>query len=147
MRLGFRTGGAWSRRLAFGFWALLVMAYAAMAASVVVDALDEDYRGLSQVSTTTVESPRDRRNLSAAQLAAVYRARSGAPFASLPPGSTLKVVWPDGSSEYVIVVDPASSTGVEPIPGSQRRADGQLLDAPHDLGDDAPVIEVVERGR
>ena len=127
MRQGFRARGTWSRRLAFGFWALLVVAYAAMAASVVVDALDEDYRGLSQVSATTVESSRDRRNLSAAQLAAVYRARSGAPFAALPPGSTLKVVWPDGSSEYVVIVDPASSSGVESIPGSERSADGELV--------------------
>ncbi len=137
MKHGFRARGAWSRKLAFAFWALLVVAYAAMAASVVIDALDEDYRGLSQVSATTVESPQDRRNLSAAQLAAVYRARSGAPFAALPPGSTLKVVWPDGSSEYVVIVDPASSTGVEPIPGSQRTAEGAMLDA--------PVVEVVDR--
>lgn len=137
MKHGFRARGAWSRKLAFAFWALLVVAYAAMAASVVIDALDEDYRGLSQVSATTVESPQDRRNLSAAQLAAVYRARSGAPFAALPPGSTLKVVWPDGSSEYVVIVDPASSTGVEPIPGSQRTTEGAMLDA--------PVVEVVDR--
>lgn len=139
MRHGFRTRGVWSRKLAFAFWTLLVVAYAAMAGSVVIDALDEDYRDLSQVSATTVESPQDKRNLSAAQLAAVYRARSGAPFASLPPGSTLKVVWPDGSSEYVVIVDPASSTGVEPIPGSQIAADGGHLDA--------PVVQIVERAQ
>jgi hypothetical protein len=139
MRHGFRARGAWSRKLAFAFWTLLVVAYAAMAGSVVIDALDEDYRDLSQVSATTVESPQDKRNLSAAQLAAVYRARSGAPFASLPPGSTLKVVWPDGSSEYVVIVDPASSTGVEPIPGSQIAADGGHPDA--------PVVQIVERAR
>jgi hypothetical protein len=138
MKQGFRARGAWSRRLAFAFWASLVVAYAAMAASVVIDALDEDYRGLSQVSATTVESPQHRRNLSAAQLAAVYRARSGAPFAALPPGSTLKVVWPDGSSEYVVIVDPAASGGVEPISGSQRDAEGAPLEA--------AVVEVIEAG-
>lgn len=134
---GIRTRGVWSRRLALGFWTVLVTGYAATAASVVIDALDEDYRGLSQVAATSAASPQERRDLSAAQLAAVYRARSGAPFAALPPGSTLKVVWPDGSSEYVVVVDPAASGGVEPIPGSQRDAAGAPLEA--------AVVEVVER--
>lgn len=130
MKHRFRVrGGGWSRRLAFGFWALLVLAYAAMAASVVVDTLDEDYSGLSQVAVTTVDSPQDRRTLSAAQLAAIYRARSGAPLASLPPGSTLQVIWPDGSSEYVVILDPASSAGVAPIPGSQHTAEGGRVDA------------------
>lgn len=130
MKHRFRMPAAWSRRLAFGFWTLLVVAYAAMAASVAIDALDEDYRGLPQVSVTTVESPQDRRSLSAAQLAAIHRARSGAPLTTLPPGSTLQVIWPDGSSEYVVVLDPASSAGVAPIPGTQRTAGGRRVGNP-----------------
>src|SRR5690606_41530430 len=98
-----------------------------------------DSRERSQVARTSAQSPQDRRSLSAAQLAAVYRARSGSPFASLPPGSTLKVVWPDGSSEYVVIVDPSASGGVEPIPGSARGADGDALD-------DVPTLELVDRG-
>jgi len=49
------------------------------------------------------------------------------------------VVWPDGSSEYVVIVDPSASGGVEPIPGSARGADGDALD-------DVPTLELVDRG-
>jgi hypothetical protein len=118
---------SWQRKLAWPFWGTLMMAYSAMAASVVIDALDADYRGLSQVAGTSAQSPQARRSLSAAQLAAIHRARSPAPFTTLPPGSTFQVVWPDGSQEYVLVVDPASSAGVESIPGTRRAADGSTV--------------------
>lgn len=105
-----------------GFWALLVTAYSVGAVGVMIDVLSDDYQGLSQVAVTSVHSPEESRTMSAAQLAAVYRARSGAPFSSLPPGSTFRVVWPDGSSEYVVVVNPAGTGGVQPIPGTQTPA-------------------------
>lgn len=103
-----------------GFWILLFAAYSVGAAGVVIDVLADDYSELSQVAVTTVHSPEQSRRASSAQVAAMYRAQSGAPFSSLPPGSTFKVVWPDGSSEYVMIVSPASSTGAQPIPGTQQ---------------------------
>lgn len=107
------------RTAKIGFWALLLSAYSVGAAGVMIDVFGADYRDLAQVAVTSVESKPERRSLSAAQIAAVYRAQSGAPFSTLPPGSTFKVVWPDGSSEYVMVVSPASTGGVQPIPGTQ----------------------------
>jgi hypothetical protein len=107
-----------------GFWALLLGAYSVGAAGVMVDVFGEDYSDLGQVAVTSVDSKDEQRSMSAAQIAAVYRAQSGAPFSSLPPGSTFKVVWPDGSSEYVMVVSPSSSAGVQPIPGTQTPAPG-----------------------
>jgi hypothetical protein len=52
----------------------------------------------------------------------VYRAQSGMPFASLPAGSTFQVVWPDGSTETMVIVDPTSSLGVAPVKNSQVTA-------------------------
>lgn len=127
MSTGLQRLQGWRRRLTWPFWVALLMAYSAMAATVAIDALDEDYRGLSQVAATDARSGDAQRSLSATQLAAIYRARSAAPFSALPPGSTLKVVWPDGSSEYVVVVDPASSAGVQAIPGTRRAADGRAI--------------------
>ena len=113
------------RTAKIGFWALLLSAYSVGAAGVMIDVFGADYRELGQVAVTSVSSKPERRSLSAAQIAAVYRAQSGAPFSSLPPGSTFKVVWPDGSSEYVMVVSPSSSAGVQPIPGTQVPAKGK----------------------
>ena len=107
-------------RMKLYFWALLFATYSVAAAGVVIDVLGDEYRQLSQVAVTSVHSSDEMRMSGAAQVAAVYRASSGAPFSTLPPGSTFKVVWPDGSSEYVMVVSPASSSGVQAIPGSQQ---------------------------
>ncbi|MGO1000364.1 hypothetical protein [Lysobacter sp. CA196] len=108
-----------------GFWALLLSAYSVGAAGVMIDVFGEDYSDLGQVAVTSVDSKTELRSLSAAQIAAVYRAQSGAPFSTLPPGSTFKVVWPDGSSEYVMVVSPSTSGGVQPIPGTQVPGSGK----------------------
>lgn len=108
-----------------GFWALLLSAYSVGAAGVMIDVFGEEYRDLSQVAVTSVDSKAEQRSLSAAQIAAVYRARSGAPFSTLPPGSTFKVMWPDGSSEYVMVVSASSTGGIQPIPGTQVPAPGK----------------------
>lgn len=113
-------------KMKFYFWVLLFVAYSVAAAGVMIDALNDDYRALSQVAVTTVDSPTEIRMSGASQIAAVYRAQSGAPFSSLPPGSTFKVVWPDGSSEYVTVVSQASGTGVQPIPGTRQVAPEQV---------------------
>lgn len=124
------------RRYAGLFWLLLFAAYSVAALGVtVLDAGDEAYADLSQVAPVTVHASEDMRNLGAAQMAAMYRAQSGAPFASLTPGTTLRVVWPDGSSEYVVVTNPAASDGILPIPGTQRDA----ADRPLDAGRVAPV--------
>ncbi|BDU18046.1 hypothetical protein [Lysobacter auxotrophicus] len=118
------------------FWVLLFATYSVGAAGVVIDVLADEYRHLSQVAVTTARSSEDLRMSGAAQIAAVYRASSGAPFSTLPPGSTFKVVWPDGSSEYVMVVSPTSASGARPIAGTQSAAralgDSDLIDAAAD---------------
>ena len=100
------------------FWLLLFVAYAAFAAGVVIDTVSPKYRGLTRISVVSAQSPQEIRMRGASQAAAVYRATSGAPFSSLPPGTTFKIVWPDGSSEDIVVGSPVSSIGARPL---QRR--------------------------
>jgi hypothetical protein len=108
------------RRAKACFWVLLVGIYSVASADVVIDVLrGDEYRQLSNVAATSVVAPAEARAAGAAQLAAIYRARSGTPFSSLPPGSTFKVVWPDGSTEYVKVLSPASGAGVQVLDDAQ----------------------------
>jgi hypothetical protein len=101
-------------------WSLVVVAYAAAAATLVIETRDPEYRDLSRIGHMTSHAPEDARRLGAAQVAALYRARSGTPFSTLSPGSTIRVVWPDGSAETVRITDPSSPLGVEPVPGTQQ---------------------------
>ena len=103
------------------FWLLLFVAYAAFAAGVVIDTVSPKYRGLTQISVVSAQSPEEIRMKGASQAAAVYRATSGAPFSSLPPGTTFKIVWPDGSSEDIVVGSPVSSTGARPLLASPAK--------------------------
>lgn len=96
-------------------WLLLFVAYAAFAAGVVIETVSPKYRGLTQISVVSAQAPVEVRMQGASQAAAVYRATSGAPFSSLPPGTTFKIVWPDGSSEDIVVGSPVSSTGTRPL--------------------------------
>jgi molybdopterin-binding protein len=102
------------------FWIFLFVAYAALAAGVVIDTIRPEFRGLTQVSVISVSSAEEMRSKGASQVAAVYRATSGVPFSSLPPGSTFKIVWPDGSSEEILVGNPASNIAARPLGGTQR---------------------------
>lgn len=114
-------------RLKFWFWALLFAGYSVTAAGVMIHALvGADHGELSQVAVTTVDSPPEARIGGAAQVAAVYRAQSGTPFSTLPPGSTFQIIWPDGSSEYVTVVSQSSAAGVQLLPGTEMRAPGAM---------------------
>ncbi|WP_334180556.1 hypothetical protein [Pseudoxanthomonas sp.] len=104
-------------------WGLVVVAYAAAAATIVIETRDPGFRDLSRVGHMTIHAPDDARRLGAAQVAALYRARSGTPFSTLSPGSTIKVVWSDGSSEVVRIGDPSSPLGAAPVPGTQQAPD------------------------
>ncbi len=101
------------------FWILLFVGYAAFAAGVVIDTVKPQYRNLTQISVVSMHAPLETRMKGASQAAAVYRAASGAPFSSLPPGSTFKIVWPDGSSETIVVGNPVSSAGARPLEARQ----------------------------
>lgn len=103
------------------FWLLLFVAYAAFAAGVVIDTVSPKYRGLTRISVVSTQSPQEIRMRGASQAAAVYRATSGAPFSSLPPGTTFKIVWPDGSSEDIVVGSPVSSIGARPVQASPTK--------------------------
>jgi len=115
------------RRLRFWLWATLFVGYSAAVAGVVVDAIGDNYRRLSQVAQTTTSAPLEQRQLGAAQIAALYRAQSATPFLALPPGNTFRVVWPDGSTELVRIVSQSSPHGAVPVDGSQIEA-APLLD-------------------
>ena len=107
------------------FWLVvaLFVAYSAAAVGIVmVDTAENRYRDLAQVHLTKVDSSEQVRRTGAAQVAAVYRARSGMPFSALPSGSSFQIVWPDGSTETMTIVDPRSKNGVAPVPGSQQKA-------------------------
>ncbi|MEN5204304.1 hypothetical protein ABE473_07570 [Stenotrophomonas sp. TWI700] len=107
----------------FWFWVTLFVAYSAGAVGLVmIDTYDDRYRSLSKVQLTSVKADAEVRRAGASQVAAVYRAQSGMPFASLPTGSTFQVVWPDGSTETMVILDPTSSLGVEPVKNSQVTA-------------------------
>ena len=107
----------------FWFWVVLFVAYSAAAVGIVmIDTAEDRYRQLSQVRLTSVHSDEQVRRLGAAQVAALYRAQSGLPFSALPSGSTFQIVWPDGSTETVTIVDPTSSTGNALLQGSQQAA-------------------------
>ncbi|MBD9478933.1 hypothetical protein [Pseudoxanthomonas sp. PXM02] len=104
-------------------WGLVVVAYAAAAATIVIETRDPSFRDLSRIGHMTIHAPEDVRRLGATQVAALYRARSGTPFSTLSPGSTIKVIWPDGSSEVVRITDPASPLGATPVRGTQQAPD------------------------
>lgn len=109
----------------FWVWIVLMLAYSAGAVGVVIiDTYEDRYRQLSLVKQASVDADADLRRAAASQAAALYRAQSGMPFATLPPGSSLQIVWPDGSAETVMILDPASPLGSEPLPGSQLDAAG-----------------------
>ncbi len=112
------TKRTFARSARFWFWALLFVGYSAAVAGVVIDAIGDNYRRLSTVVETTVDAPVEQRQLGAAQIAALYRAQSGAPFQSLAPGETFRVVWPDGSSEVVRIVSQSDAGGTRSVAGS-----------------------------
>ncbi|GGD33298.1 hypothetical protein [Pseudoxanthomonas indica] len=102
----------WRVSARLGIWLIVASTYAAAGTTVVINALDAPYRQLRQPAAGVHASAEDRA-MAAAKLAAVYRARSGAPFSALPVGTTLEVRWPDGSRETLRVVDPRSPSGMQ----------------------------------
>lgn len=103
----------------FWVWVVLFVAYSAGAVGMLlIDTYEGRYRNMSKVKLTGVHTDAEVRRAGASQVAAIYRAQSGMPFSTLPPGSTFQIVWPDGSSETVVVVDPASPVGTEPVAGT-----------------------------
>jgi hypothetical protein len=115
----------------FWFWVALFVAYSAGAVGLVlIDTYDDRYRQLSKVKLTSVNTDEDVRRAGASQVAAVYRAQSGMPFTALPAGSTFQVVWPDGSTETMVIVDPASTLGTAPVTGTQVNAAAVQAPAP-----------------
>lgn len=121
------------RKLRFWFWAALFVGYSVAFAGVVVDAVGDNYRRLTQVAQTTTAAPVEQRQLGAAQIAALYRAQSATPFLALPTGNTFRVVWPDGSTELVRIVSQSSPHGAVPVDGSQIDAAPRLDGAQAEL--------------
>lgn len=134
------------RRLRAWLWLAVFIGYSVAVAGVVVDAVSDNYRRLSDVATTTTAAPLEQRQLGAAQIAALYRAQSPTPFLALPPGNTFRVVWPDGSTELVRIVSQSSAHGAVPVEGSQIEAVPVLDGAQAELRV-LPVSAVPSRSR
>lgn len=113
-----------AQRIGSWFWILLFVAYAAFAADVLINTLNPEYRGFSQIDGASVQASGEARIHAASQAAALYRLNSGMPFSALQAGSSFRVIWPDGSSETIVVGDPASSAGARLVEGSQERGVG-----------------------
>lgn len=117
----------WIQGAKFWLWALALVAYAVVAAGMlIIDTAERRYGNLSQVRLVTVKSEEQARRVGATQVAAVYRAQSGMPFSTLPAGSTFQIVWPDGSTETMVILDAHSgASGMAPMAGSQQEAAAQ----------------------
>lgn len=117
----------WIQGARFWLWTLAFVAYAVVAAGMlIIDTAEQRYRKLSQVRLVTVKSEEQARRLGASQVAAIYRAQSGMPFSALPAGSTFQIVWPDGSTETMVILDPrAGASGTAPLAGTQQGASAQ----------------------
>lgn len=114
----------WIRGAKFWLWALAFVAYAVVAAGMlIIDTAEWRYSNLSQVRLVTVKSEEQARRVGATQVAAIYRAQSGMPFSTLPAGSTFQIVWPDGSTETMVILDARSgASGMAPAAASQQEA-------------------------
>lgn len=134
------------RRLRAWLWLAVFIGYSVAVAGVVVDAVSDNYRRLSDVTTTTTAAPLEQRQLGAAQIAALYRAQSPTPFLALPPGNTFRVVWPDGSTELVRIVSQSSAHGAVPVEGSEIEA-APVLDGTQAELRVLPVSAVPSPGR
>ena len=134
------------RRLRAWLWLAVFIGYSLAVAGVVVDAVSDNYRRLSDVTTTTTAAPLEQRQLGAAQIAALYRAQSPTPFLALPPGNTFRVVWPDGSTELVRIVSQSSAHGAVPVEGSEIEA-APVLDGTQAELRVLPVSAVPSPGR
>ena len=134
------------RRLRAWLWLAVFIGYSVAVAGVVVDAVSDNYRRLSDVTTTTTAAPLEQRQLGAAQIAALYRAQSTTPFLALPPGNTFRVVWPDGSTELVRIVSQSSAHGAVPVEGSEIEA-APVLDGTQAELRVLPVSAVPSPGR
>lgn len=113
-----------AQRIGSWFWVLLFVAYAAFAADVLINTLNPEYRGFSQIEGTSAQASGQTRIHAASQAAALYRLNSGMPFSSLQAGTSFKVIWPDGSSETIVVGDPAARAGARLVEGSQKPGTG-----------------------
>ena len=117
----------WIQGARFWLWTLAFVAYAVVAAGMlIIDTAERRYGNLSQVKLVTVKSEEQARRIGATQVAAIYRAQSGMPFSTLPAGSTFQIVWPDGSTETMVILDArAGASGMAPLAGTQQEASAQ----------------------
>jgi hypothetical protein len=106
-------------------WALLLVAFIAIAGTVVINASDPAYSNLSNVADTNVGTDWEIRNAGLTQIAATYRGING--LGTLDNNEEFKVIWKDGSSEKAKVVNKFSTLGTVPVPGSQESGNGTSI--------------------
>lgn len=96
----------------------LLFAGVALAGSIVtLDGRKAPYNGLSNVQGTDITADEMIRIAGMTQAVATYRLTHG--VTTLPAGSTIRMVWPDGSAEKGSVITPMSGVGTVPMPGTQ----------------------------
>ncbi|WP_303638093.1 MULTISPECIES: hypothetical protein [Stenotrophomonas] len=107
-----------TRRMKWSITALAFVTFAAVAATVSINASAFPYNQVAPAQEMSVYKMAELRVGGLVGLAGMYRITHG--LASLPVGSRIKVTWGDGSAEEAAVTCLAGSNCVQPLPGTQK---------------------------
>lgn len=101
---------------------VILVAGAAIAATVSIDARTAPYNAVPVAQGVTISDPVEIRTAGLFGLTGAYRTTHGS--LSLPPNSTVKVTWHDGGREEAKVLCLAGTACVQPVPGTQQNPGG-----------------------
>ncbi|MBH1513328.1 hypothetical protein I5W19_04605 [Stenotrophomonas maltophilia] len=107
-----------SGRTKWSIAGLVFTAFAAVAATVSINASSYPYNQVAVAQNLSAYEMVELRRAGLVGLAGMYRITHG--IASLPVGSRIKVTWGDGSVEEAAVTCLTGSPCVQPLPGTQQ---------------------------
>lgn len=110
--------GRVSRRMRLSVTGLVFLAFAAVAATVSINASAYPYTKVPAAQDLTAYEMVDLRIAGLTGLVGMYRSTYG--IYSLPVGTKIKVTWGDGSVEEALVACLSGTPCVQPIPGTQK---------------------------
>ncbi|HID8537003.1 MULTISPECIES: hypothetical protein [Stenotrophomonas] len=111
-----------SRKMKWSIASLVFVAFAAIAATVSINASSYPYNQVVAAQEMSAYEMAELRIAGLVGLAGMYRVTHG--IASLPVGSRIKVTWGDGSVEEATVTCLGGSPCILPIPGTQKPSSG-----------------------
>ncbi|HGM7286199.1 MULTISPECIES: hypothetical protein [Stenotrophomonas] len=111
-----------SRKMKWSTAGLVFLAFAAIAATVSINASSYPYNQVVAAQNMSAYEMAELRIAGLAGLAGMYRVTHG--IASLPVGSRIKVTWGDGSVEEAAVTCLSGIPCVQPLPGTQKPPSG-----------------------